>query len=357
MSLEEMISPVVYRKLAKLRWMLRAHLIGRGLCWLIVAASAAVFITLAIDYSLGLDRVQRALIMALAVGGMLYVLWRFLVRPLRVPMDDQELALVVEDHYPQFGDRLISSLQLAGPGGLVGASAAMAGRMIRQGSAMAEDIRAGDVVNRVGTWKLASWPGGALAALLALTLWQADIMGLWFQRNVLLADVPYPRQTYLSIAGGPEFKVIRGDSLTVEVTAEGVIPPSVSFHMRFPGLGKVTETVPSGAERGVYSKTFENVSDAFEFRVAGNDDRTGKFNVIVVDPPELVDLRGIKRAPDYMNLPQGEAFDAGVGIIPVWPGTRLFLADRNNNRILIWNELPTGNTAPDLVLGQEDFYT
>ena len=38
-------------------------------------------------------------------------------------------------------------------------------------------------------------------------------------------------------------------------------------------------------------------------------------------------------------------------------GTRLFLADRNNNRILIWNELPTGNTAPDLVLGQEDFYT
>lgn len=36
-------------------------------------------------------------------------------------------------------------------------------------------------------------------------------------------------------------------------------------------------------------------------------------------------------------------------------GTRLLLADRNNNRVLIWNKLPTGNTPPDLVLGQPDF--
>lgn len=37
-------------------------------------------------------------------------------------------------------------------------------------------------------------------------------------------------------------------------------------------------------------------------------------------------------------------------------GTHLLLADRNNNRILIWNKLPTSNTPPDLVLGQKDFY-
>ncbi len=37
-------------------------------------------------------------------------------------------------------------------------------------------------------------------------------------------------------------------------------------------------------------------------------------------------------------------------------GTRLLLADRNNNRILIWSKLPVDNaTAPDLVIGQPDF--
>lgn len=38
-------------------------------------------------------------------------------------------------------------------------------------------------------------------------------------------------------------------------------------------------------------------------------------------------------------------------------GIHLLLADRNNNRVLIWNKLPTSNTPPDLVLGQKNFIT
>ncbi len=36
-------------------------------------------------------------------------------------------------------------------------------------------------------------------------------------------------------------------------------------------------------------------------------------------------------------------------------GTRVVLTDRNNNRVLIWLAPPSGNTPPDLVLGQPDF--
>jgi len=36
-------------------------------------------------------------------------------------------------------------------------------------------------------------------------------------------------------------------------------------------------------------------------------------------------------------------------------GKHFILADRNNNRVLIWNNLPKGNTEPDIVLGQKDF--
>lgn len=52
--------------------------------------------------------------------------------------------------------------------------------------------------------------------------------------------------------------------------------------------------------------------------------------------------------PLLFNHPGGIATD----------GTRLLLADRNNNRVLIWNRLPAqGDVAPDLVLGQGDFTT
>jgi hypothetical protein len=36
-------------------------------------------------------------------------------------------------------------------------------------------------------------------------------------------------------------------------------------------------------------------------------------------------------------------------------GKRLIVADRGNNRVLVWNALPEGNTPPDVVLGQKDF--
>ena len=51
--------------------------------------------------------------------------------------------------------------------------------------------------------------------------------------------------------------------------------------------------------------------------------------------------------PLLFNHPTGLASD----------GTRLLLCDRFNNRVLIWNTLPTQwNAQPDLVLGQSDFF-
>jgi len=52
--------------------------------------------------------------------------------------------------------------------------------------------------------------------------------------------------------------------------------------------------------------------------------------------------------------------DSGGGLLFNHPagiagdGDRLLVADRNNNRVLVWHEAPEGSTPPDLVLGQPD---
>jgi hypothetical protein len=51
--------------------------------------------------------------------------------------------------------------------------------------------------------------------------------------------------------------------------------------------------------------------------------------------------------PLLFNHPSGIATD----------GVKLLMADSYNNRVLIWNKLPNGNEVPDIVLGQNDFYT
>lgn len=58
-------------------------------------------------------------------------------------------------------------------------------------------------------------------------------------------------------------------------------------------------------------------------------------------------------AVDFNNAGGGLFFNHPTAIVT--DGTHLALADRNNNRVLIWNELPTANEEPDLVLGQPDF--
>jgi len=51
--------------------------------------------------------------------------------------------------------------------------------------------------------------------------------------------------------------------------------------------------------------------------------------------------------PSLFNRPVSIASD----------GKRLAVTDRNNNRVLIWNSIPSSNVPPDLVLGQDNFET
>ncbi|MFN0109606.1 MAG: hypothetical protein ACKVZH_12185 [Blastocatellia bacterium] len=68
---------------------------------------------------------------------------------------------------------------------------------------------------------------------------------------------------------------------------------------------------------------------------------TGQAGSVLLNRADFNDSGGAL----HFSYPGGVASD----------GTRLLLADRGNNRVLIWNSIPTANTPPDLVLGQKDF--
>jgi hypothetical protein len=58
---------------------------------------------------------------------------------------------------------------------------------------------------------------------------------------------------------------------------------------------------------------------------------------------------------DFNNTGGALLFNHPTGIAS--DGNRLLMTDRFNNRVLIWNTLPSRNVAPDLVLGQQNFVT
>ena len=65
--------------------------------------------------------------------------------------------------------------------------------------------------------------------------------------------------------------------------------------------------------------------------------------------PDFILGKNVRQVSRYsFNSPYGLATD----------GHRLIVADTNNSRVLIYDQLPTkGNDVPDIVLGQKDFYT
>ncbi len=68
---------------------------------------------------------------------------------------------------------------------------------------------------------------------------------------------------------------------------------------------------------------------------------------VVVGQPDFESIYS-GTGPDRLNWPVGVFSD----------GIRLYVADTQNYRVLIWNQIPTQNGQPaDLVLGQPDFYT
>lgn len=333
MAFESRLDSGVYGKLASLRAALRVHLVGRGLCWVVLALVATVFVTLAADYSLRLDRAQRALIMAVVAGSVAYIVWRWLVRPLRVPMNDEEMALLMEDYHPELDDRLISALQFVeNPASRVGASETLIGKVVAQANALADRISSARPVAGKGTWKRAAWSAGAVGLLVVFAAFNTKLMVPWLMRNVLFQNVDYPRQTILEVVGGPTFNVVAGEDLAVTCTArtdgDHVVPDAVTFHMSFAQLGSVDETVrrPS-RDSNQFVKVFEAVSDPFTFYVTGNDGRTEKCQVTVGARPELEDVTFTLSYPGYMGR-DSSVITAEHGVLPIPAGSTIALSAR-----------------------------
>jgi hypothetical protein len=72
------------------------------------------------------------------------------------------------------------------------------------------------------------------------------------------------------------------------------------------------------------------------------------------EPDLVVGQTSLNTASSRSGLANGLAQPTSIAI----EGTRLFLSDRANNRVLIWNTLPVANdSSPNVVLGQANFAT
>ncbi len=310
---QELVQRGVLGKLARLRRALRARLLGEGVSWLLVTVVALVFATLAFDYVLRLERPLRAVLMSLAGAAVLVVLWRHVLSPMRVRMDTADLALLVERRHRELDDRLISALDFARMSDATarGMSEAMIRRSAEQANEMAGPLDFSNLVEKRGLRRVVLTALSCVMLLVGFAFWQKEIMRVWFERNVAFAHTDWPQDTYLSLAGGPDYEVLRGEDLEIVVHARGKRPPHVTIH-----VGRTEERIePDPKNPDTYRKTFSNVVEPFEFYITGGDDRRDRrrpHRVTLIDPPSLRDVVFTVRYHPYANRAP-EIYDGGLG--------------------------------------------
>jgi hypothetical protein len=147
------------------------------------------------------------------------------------------LALVLERRYPQIlGDRLITAVELADPrkAAEIGYSTAMVQETIHEAAQRVEQLKIKEVFDwermvRRGILVAVLAIGGYLVAggifctanamqghaFTAAGFTQFhDVAGIWFERNILLQNVIWPRQAHLEYLDAPangEYRIGRGD--------------------------------------------------------------------------------------------------------------------------------------------------
>ncbi|MBI5397251.1 MAG: hypothetical protein HZA91_18285 [Verrucomicrobia bacterium] len=318
------MNPLLQHLLRSLRRLLRLHLALGGLSRVGAVAVAVATGSWLLDWWLRLGIAQRGLLGTLAIIIMGVAVWRFLLRPVSRRLGDADLALALEQAFPQFGDRLVTVVE--GDKAASEISPALLEHVASEAAQIAAGVRPARALDGRRLAQNLAWGGAALALVALLVSLYPRELGIWWQRNVLLRNVDWPRATQLEVLGvrGDAIRLVRGAPLDIVVAASGrAIPDAVRLVMDYEQSGRFRETLaPTG--RGRFAKHFDAVVESFQFRAVGGDGETSAIRVELVDPPMLRDVRLKLTYPAYTRQPPRE-LRASEGAVEAVIGTELEL--------------------------------
>lgn len=299
------IPPQVHRKLKRLRRDVKVWFCLDGLRWLCACLVILMFASLVVDWMFRMDQIQRGLILLIAGAIVLWVAYVRLLRPLIRPLGLDQLCYRVESRHRQFGQSLISAIQLAAiPDPKAhGVSVAMIRAAIEQSARIADELSFRDTLDgRVLKRNLIII---SVSMVIVLTQFAGcgTSMSIWFNRNVLLGSEQWPQRTTLVVHHVVDGTVAvpRGDHWEQLVSAQGVVPEQIYVeYMVQEGAKLFVEQLVRVGEREFQAK-FRHVLHPFNFRVYGGDAVTPWIQVRLVDRPTITSFEFLLRPPAYIS--------------------------------------------------------
>lgn len=332
-----MAATLITARLNELRRQLMKWIVLDGASQLAAAIVLALAVDAALDWSLHMDRAQRAVMLLLIVGTMAAVAYRKLLKPLQQRTSDDALCLKVEEQQPELGQALISALQFARvevtP---IGSSLTLMRATIELGGNLAARIdpeaaldRGRRLRNLIVLAVAACCLFGAAVSVLA-----TDSGAIWFNRNVLLGQREWPQDIHFRVQGIVDgvLTIPRDEDwpIEVEVTENSRrLPREVWIEHRDSGRRQRMELLDDGR---LFRGDLVGATSASEFRVVETRAFSEWQRVRVVDRPALTELKLSVLPPVYTRQMEEELPEGG-GPHKVLKGSRVRLTATANHPI------------------------
>lgn len=283
-------------------------LVVEGAAWTAAFLVTSALVQFALDYGTrGLRWSMRASLLALVIVVALRVIWRRIIGPLRLTIGLAESAHLLERRNPQLSSLLISAVRFAA--GDIGSaetnSPALMASAIEQAGRACRTLNSAAVLNASRARRSGLALLGLLMVCVGAVVARPEMLRLWFQRNVLLLDVDWPRHTTLIVeTRNGEIVGARGDDLVIEARAEGVQPREVEFYFETASGASGRETMATIGSVGSYRYryTFKNAQEDFTFFLDGGDDRTRSYRARLLDRPRVQRMETRIVPPAYARL-------------------------------------------------------
>ncbi len=242
---------------------------------------------------------------ALVLGG-LAVLYCF--RPLLFPPSPEDVALEVEHAFGGLQQRLISAMQLWGPGRDTDYSSRMVEAAVIQADETLAKLNLNPLVARTQPLRMAALCGAlGLVILVAFAVLPGPLTAA--ARRLAHPSTVYvrPPQTFIALHPGSA-EIIAGEPFAITATLTGLVPLDAHIFLRENDAWTPLEL---SVRNGRIAHRMPAVTRSFQYRLRANDAVTPVYTVTAKPRPMVVRLRHDNRYPAYTRLEEVRDIDGG----------------------------------------------
>ena len=358
------IPPNVEKLLAKLRRRVRVYVWLEGLALAVIWIVVAFWLSLGMDYLpvlAGADEMPRAarvLVLLATSAGLVYILYRWILRRAFVQLANRSLALLLERQYPEFRDALMTAVDLSEEGDSpLELHHSMFEESVAEAVSQTNKVRVSKVFNRSPLLRKLICATLAFGSVVIFAVFAHEAFATWTSRILMLSDTPWPRRASIEVLGFEQtpLKVAEGSDFVVRVRADATRPTPppelcvIYYELDGGETGRVNMSKDGESREGYQhyrfdGKPFKGMLESVSFDVIGFDARVKDLDIQVVKSPSVTGVEMDCELPEYTGrLPRKQAWRPGTSL-PTGSEVRLTVASSKPLREVVLENLDTGES-------------